>query len=422
MMIRGIRAWVASLAVLALSACGGGGNPAAPPGEQSLAVPAPVVSSDAIYDVSFLDGQLGWAGGKAGWVQKTADGGATWTRLTPVTGEVVKIAFADADHGWVLTTAGLSGTSDGGKTWQQIHNQGMSDDGSIKLMALDTKRLVLTSHVPSSGRLGSTYSEAATASDDGGATWRLVLGGNSVVVAASGTTWATDLFGSTLRTNYLGLTFTQLSSLPACFAVLQVVDAQNIWAYCGGFRSRGPEVPSPELYTSPMVFHSLDGGQTWVDVKASFPPLPTLSWSLSTVSLNAQGEGWGVLSYGPSEARTTITLRVSNGGRIWTPLVLPTALAGAVPIVDWIVDPNTLWLVLNNQVQWTDDGGATWRVLNMPGTESRTPLRIRRVAQGALLVHFATDSAGQLDTHKQRFYHSTDGGQTWQRVSGGAAS
>lgn len=421
MVIQSIRSWVASFAVLALSACGGGGDAASPPGDQSLAVAAPAVSSDFIYDVSFLDGQLGWAGGKGGWVQKTVDGGATWTRLTAVTGEVVKIAFADADHGWILTTAGLSGTSDGGKTWQQIHNNGMSDDGSIQLMAFDTKRLVLTKYVPGSGRLGSTYGQAASASDDGGTTWRGVLGGNSVVVAASGTIWASDMDGPTFRTNDLGLTVTQLSSLPACFPVLQVVDAQNIWAYCGGFRSRGPEIPSPDLYASPMVFHSLDGGQTWVDVHASFPPLPTSSWSLSKVSLNAQGEGWGLLSYGPLEARTIITLRVSNGGRTWTPLALPPALAGAVPIVDWIIDSNTLWLVLNQQVQWTEDGGATWKVLNMPSTESRTPLRIKRVAQGALLVHFATDSAGQLDTTKQRFYHSVNGGQSWQRVPGGAA-
>lgn len=60
--------------------------------------------------------------------------------------------------------------------------------------------------------------------------------------------------------------------------------------------------------------------------------------------------------------------------------------------------------------------------MNMPSTESRTPIRIRHVAQGALLVHFATDSAGQLDTTKQRFYHSVNGGQSWQRVPGGAAS
>jgi hypothetical protein len=67
-----------------------------------------------------------WAGGSAGVLYHSADGGERWTRVVPsaygilVTGDIVGIAFSDSQHGQVSTsTQELWTTSDAGLTWQK---------------------------------------------------------------------------------------------------------------------------------------------------------------------------------------------------------------------------------------------------------------------------------------------------------------
>jgi Photosynthesis system II assembly factor YCF48 len=68
-----------------------------------------------------------WAGASGGMLYHSADSGAHWTRVTPsvatgatLTGEILTVAFTDAQHGKVSTsTSELWSTSDGGETWQK---------------------------------------------------------------------------------------------------------------------------------------------------------------------------------------------------------------------------------------------------------------------------------------------------------------
>ena len=67
-----------------------------------------------------------WAGGSGGALYHSADAGNSWARIVPasagttLTGDVLSIDFADAQHGKVSTsTAEVWSTADGGLTWQK---------------------------------------------------------------------------------------------------------------------------------------------------------------------------------------------------------------------------------------------------------------------------------------------------------------
>ena len=67
-----------------------------------------------------------WAGGSAGMLFHTSDGGGIWIRVAPssggaiLTGDIVNIQFFDTQHGRVTTsTPELWTTSDAGQTWQK---------------------------------------------------------------------------------------------------------------------------------------------------------------------------------------------------------------------------------------------------------------------------------------------------------------
>jgi photosystem II stability/assembly factor-like uncharacterized protein len=67
-----------------------------------------------------------WAGGSGGILYHTSDGGNHWIRVTPstaaagLTGDIIRIQFADPQHGRISTSnAELWTTSDSGETWQR---------------------------------------------------------------------------------------------------------------------------------------------------------------------------------------------------------------------------------------------------------------------------------------------------------------
>jgi hypothetical protein len=67
-----------------------------------------------------------WAGGSAGLLYHSVDGGNHWTRVLPsgdsavLTGDIVSVDFPDAQHGRITTSASeVWNTSDDGGTWQK---------------------------------------------------------------------------------------------------------------------------------------------------------------------------------------------------------------------------------------------------------------------------------------------------------------
>ncbi len=143
--------------------------------------PAPIPKAQ-VSAAQFFDPVHGW-GLTADGLFSTADGGATWTNISPSALAKPGIAyFLDSRHGWVSSwdlhgTAGsfesvflIFKTNDGGKTWQQhdLHLPGYQvGDGSLYFVDQSHGWLVAvntTSANFSDGRLFRT--------EDGGVTWQ----------------------------------------------------------------------------------------------------------------------------------------------------------------------------------------------------------------------------------------------------------
>jgi photosystem II stability/assembly factor-like uncharacterized protein len=87
-----------------------------------------------LFDVCFVNAQLGWAVGDRGTILHTQDGGETWQlQETPAAGRLESVHFVDAQHGWAVggsttpythrSVGCVLRTDNGGQTWQRDPDQ-----------------------------------------------------------------------------------------------------------------------------------------------------------------------------------------------------------------------------------------------------------------------------------------------------------
>ncbi|MFP4547470.1 MAG: YCF48-related protein [Fidelibacterota bacterium] len=98
---------------------------------------------DGPNDAFFIDANTGWLVNDAGRVQKTTDGGSTWTTVRePVDGaeDWVKVEFADANVGYATAGEGeIYKTTDGGNNWTMIGDTAnyISDIEGLSVVSAD---------------------------------------------------------------------------------------------------------------------------------------------------------------------------------------------------------------------------------------------------------------------------------------------
>ncbi len=75
---------------------------------------------EVLTHIGFINGKIGYAAGSNGLLLWTQDGGDTW-KPTPSDSELpIRVSFADGLHGLRSTRSGVAMTADGGATWQRI--------------------------------------------------------------------------------------------------------------------------------------------------------------------------------------------------------------------------------------------------------------------------------------------------------------
>jgi photosystem II stability/assembly factor-like uncharacterized protein len=87
-------------------------------------------TSKGVYEsAQFMDAEVGWtllasAPGGLALLQRTDDGGKTWTTIKRVAWEIAQFDFVDGQTGWAVASSGnqsaLVHTTDGGLTWEEI--------------------------------------------------------------------------------------------------------------------------------------------------------------------------------------------------------------------------------------------------------------------------------------------------------------
>jgi hypothetical protein len=83
-------------------------------------------SPTPVFRAVWANGSEVWAGGSGGMLYHSTDAGGHWTRVVPstsgttLTGEILSVAFSDAQHGRVTTsTSEVWTTQDDGQSWQR---------------------------------------------------------------------------------------------------------------------------------------------------------------------------------------------------------------------------------------------------------------------------------------------------------------
>jgi photosystem II stability/assembly factor-like uncharacterized protein len=389
-------------AVLVLTcSCASGGSPpgaatrtATTPGSRAaanrpLASPAPAAAGQPTFQVRAIQrlttrvGFLSATTASGPLLAETTDAAATWRRLA-VPATVTALRFIDQRVGWAAAYAGPNAetglvlrTVDGGATWQQAlaFTSGHPGDGPVRqLEATDADHawILATGPPPCSASCPLLLRRTT----DGGTTWTTLT--------------------------------------PSGANVIRFASASRGWL---AVSNTGPGAHAAHVSVTS------DGGDTWADAFA------TASGSVVGLDAASTSTAWlltrDLRTCTASGCGTLELFRTDDGGRRWGSLGNPKAGAANCRLGHLggplFASPMRGWLSLNlgaggamgdtGGLLATDDGGRTWRCIEMPHTGALS-------AADPLHAWAATFDANR----DAALYATDDGGGTWRPLDLGALS
>ncbi len=123
--------------MLAVGGCADLGNSPGLPGEAHLVNKGG--STPYRHAMSSVDASNGWVVGDSGLVERTTDGGLSWSNVPSGTSAHLQcVQFVDVLNGWVAGSTNTIGrTTDGGRSWGWIHPAGDSGRTFIGISMAD---------------------------------------------------------------------------------------------------------------------------------------------------------------------------------------------------------------------------------------------------------------------------------------------
>ena len=217
-----------------------------------------MLPAKALYKIRAAGERVVWAVGEEGTVVRTVDGGATWGTL-PIpgfSGHLQAVTAVDEQTAWVggaidNNTAALYHTADGGASWTQQNQGGITNIAHILgLHAVDSN---------TAWALGGPLGIIVTT--NAGAWWETKCGGgslrdgNEIQVDIKGTVWAaTD--STVYWSSDCGENWNSQSIAEFCMGI-NSPDGTNVWAVS-------------DHWSGGIVYRSSDAGATW-DEQLSLP-------------------------------------------------------------------------------------------------------------------------------------------------------
>jgi photosystem II stability/assembly factor-like uncharacterized protein len=257
--------------------------------------------------VDFIDLQEGWAVNSKAQVWHTLNGGLDWSRLAtldyanePFVGPIHKVRFVDAVHGWIVDPFSVWRTDDGGKHWEKVIPWAASDD---------IKEVVYSCYFINSeiGWLGGDHG-AVYSTNDGGRSWQ----------------------------------GRRIAPKEMLFDTIQFFDEK------AGLVSTKP---------INIIYLTDDGGKTWHGNSSSDIDN---RWRLLSINFISKNEGWaaGQDTSALSKSGKGILLHSLDGGYTWQPIQIE--IDEPFFLIVGFTSAREGWLVGNNKVYRTADGGKTW--------------------------------------------------------------
>ena len=253
-------------------------------------------------DATFVDAQSGWAVGTGGTLLATRDGGTSWVQVVVgATDDLRHVRFADTRRGYAVGGTALLSTTDGGASWQRITSPTLP--GGLGDLAAPSMATLVALAAPAGSTSGIWVS-----ADDGGS-WR------------------------------------QSFAVPSGLALSQLLftSPTSGWA-CG----------------TAGLFHSTDGGQSWVPLDlhmAQYQMLAALPPDMLAIG--------GVAAATGGQWAATIE-RSGDSGASWSANGLrPVALPAEAAVHALAVAPDG-GLVAAGASLYENAGGATWTRQSLP--------------------------------------------------------
>jgi photosystem II stability/assembly factor-like uncharacterized protein len=333
---------------------------------------------------SYTDGlqqTLGWS---------TADGGATWTAITPTGLPLymsyygLTLAMTDAQSGLLYSPTTLSAyaTSDGGLDWVTVTPSAAVTQGSAYYQAAGLVGNVFWqsagNRVSLSTDRGQTWHDATVHAEDGTPPWTLqsatvtqYIDANNFVVAIASRFYITADGGQTFRQ----LFGPDSRDAGAQFAAGEFTDIRH-----GMF-----------LTSNGALLSTADGGRSWT--RQDYPPSGAGPVALHFTSAT---EGWLVLN--GKLAHST------DGGTTWSTPLTNAAMTNIYGM-SW-GDATHAWAWNYNQLFYTLDAGATWTLATLPAN-----VNVNSATMTGPLTGVVASSYGNGGATTQ------DGGVTWQPIT-----
>lgn len=440
----------------------------------------PLPQGNPIRVVDFVTDTLGWAAGDNGTVLKTTDGGFSWTNQGPIVPQggsdrktgVFDACFVDATHGWIAADTMVYRTTDGGSTWSDS-GAWMTDMGgnylaytAVDFADADNGWMIGSGHVFQTTNGGVTVteqtipgglnvSEVQAVSSTTAFAYRYTTTG-FLVTENGGNTWEQRTFTGTAYENRGPYGFAACTpSLIYAQVGLDLLKSTN-----GGSTWTTQTVTSLDLGDDPYMVYTVDGdasgsrvyvlsdggdlhassdgGATWEkrqehgSLYSLDAPSSTSVFAVKSSRVKGSTDGGGTW-YDANGGETThpyiavdftsettgnaITpyayARTSDGGANWDVRSLATLGINLTALGDMTFlgsDPSIGWIAGtppygSPTVYKTVDSGETWTSL-----EETTMVGI-----GTLRFSDA-NNGWALYSYQDGFWHSSDGGNSWQLV------
>lgn len=384
----------------------------------------------ALWNASFGDANTVYAGGNSGIVLKSTNGGLSWTSLPSPSGNANRTIFAlDANTVFAGSLNGIVYKStNGGSSWNTLSTGGSTIIFGIYFFNANTG-------------IATGGTGLVRTTTNGGTTWNIpsvfptasetrvfarknpdeiyLLGDASILYRSTdyGSTWTSimfqypgqvvslvsntmDISGSTWAVGGVnGLLNASTNSGANWSAQSLVYTDYNIFDI--GFVPNSPKVwtvGNTAAGRNNSILYSTNRGVTWT-VQSSLPGA-----YLRVIDMIDENTGW-------ISGNNGLVLKTTNGGAIWTTVVIPGASTQSLTYVQF-VNASTGWVFgysAGPNLFKTTDGGNTWQTQTFGSTDNG--------ARWATMLNANTGYYISYNITNSRLFKTTNGGDNWTEQS-----
>jgi photosystem II stability/assembly factor-like uncharacterized protein len=307
---------------------------------------SPYPTSNFLYDVQFVNQDLGWICGEKGTILFTEDGGENWNnQVSPIGQDLYNMFFIDEMHGWIVGDSGtILSTDDGGQNWNKIYTCDTLHLSSVKFMSLQEGWLV--------GRT-SSGNGIILHTEDSGTNWEIQYldsnnGFNDIFFVSFTLGWVAGSHGI-FHTSDGGISWTEqyITSDYLQNPKMSFIDSLNGWV--SGVISGKAEAT--------ILLHTIDGGESWIS--DTVPANQSTSHAID-VYFEDDKSGWALCEEGQMGGEGVLLYYTTDGGTNWNNCPYAPSFGFSYATSMCFIDAETGWVIgsaggithTNNRTDW----------------------------------------------------------------------